>query len=98
MTKQLILFVLLSLTVFQTQANSDLDQEFNDFKAKHGKVYNEHESRYRIQLYLKNKEKIQQHNADSTQTWGMGHTQFADLSHEEFIYTHLTLMVPSIRI
>ena len=46
-------------------------------------------------MYLKNKAKIDKHNTDSTQTWQMGVTKFSDLSHEEFIYTHLTLVTPN---
>lgn len=50
-----------------------------------------------MQIYLKNKAKVEKHNADPTQTWEMGLTKFSDLSHEEFIYTHLTLMTPFFR-
>lgn len=51
-----------------------------------------------MQIYLKNKAKMEKHNADSAQSWQMGATKFADLSHEEFIYTHLTLVTPNIKI
>lgn len=98
MNKQLLLVLLLSFVLFQTHSQDALEDEFNDFRAKHGKTYAEHEARYRIHLYLKNKNKIDAHNADATQTWKMGTTKFADLSHEEFVYTHLTLLTPSIRL
>jgi hypothetical protein len=98
MTKQLFIVILLSLAVFQAYTQAELSDEFKDFKAKHGKTYAEHEGRYRMQIYLKNKHKIAEHNADTTKTWQMGATRFTDLSHEEFIYTHLTLLAPDAKV
>lgn len=80
MSQPLILLLLLALTLFQTHAQNSLDQEFNNFKATHGKIYNEHESRYRMQIYLKNKNKIDDHNADPIHSWQMDTTKFSDLS------------------
>ena len=51
-----------------------------------------------MQLYLVNKNKIERHNAEASNTWEMGTTQFADLTQEEFVYTHLTLMTPNLKI
>ena len=51
-----------------------------------------------MKIYLLNKNKIERHNADTTRSWQMGSTKFADLSHEEFVYTHLTLMTPQIQL
>lgn len=81
MTKQLILVILLSLAIFQAHSRQAVDQEFKDFRAKHGKTYSEHEARYRMQIYLKNQNKITDHNADTSKTWQMGTTKFSDLSH-----------------
>lgn len=81
MNKQFILLVLLSLAIFQAHSREAFDEEFKEFRSKHGKTYSEHEARYRMQIYLKNKNKITAHNSDPSKTWQMGSTKFSDLSH-----------------
>jgi hypothetical protein len=80
MNQSLILLLLLSFTLFQAHSKNTIDQEFNNFKATHGKIYNEHESRYRMQIYLKNKNKMEEHNANPIHSWQMDTTKFSDLS------------------
>lgn len=55
---------------------------FDIFKHEHGKQYTLEEEAFRFVIFKKNIDKINKHNADSTQTYEMGITQFADMTTE----------------
>jgi len=58
---------------------------FNNWKLEHGKVYQSiEEEEARFEVFLRNHKTIEAHNADSTQTFTMGHNQFSDMTPEEF--------------
>merc|ERR1712045_825086 len=58
---------------------------FNNWKLEHSKVYQSiEEEQARIEVFLRNHKTIEAHNADSTQTFTMGHNEFSDMTPEEF--------------
>jgi len=58
---------------------------FNNWKAEHNKFYHSiEEEETRFEVFLRNHRNIEAHNADSTQTFTMGHNEFSDMTPEEF--------------
>lgn len=61
---------------------------FDHLKTKYGKVYqNETEDNERMQIFLKNKRKVEEHNEKHSQglvSFKMGVNKFSDLTSEEF--------------
>lgn len=60
-------------------------KQFESFKARYGKAYTADEEQFRKTIFKANLEKIREHNADTTQTYQIGVTLFADMSTEEFV-------------
>lgn len=60
-------------------------KQFESFKARYGKTYSADEEEYRRSIFKANLEKIEEHNADSTQTYQIGVTPFADMDTQEFV-------------
>lgn len=59
---------------------------FHDYKVHHRKNYfNEEEHNFRFNVWMDNRAKIMEHNANPDKTFTMGINQFTDLTHEEFI-------------
>lgn len=57
------------------------DQLFQSFRLQFNKNYLRNgEEQYRKMIFLKNKEKIDQHNSDPTQTYIKGVNHFTDLT------------------
>jgi len=91
-TALLVLAAVASIFLFQMKPHHHHNSEFKQWKSLHGKVYDtEVEEKYREQIFNENVAKINAHNADNSQTYQMGLTQFADLSQEEFAGLYLTL-------
>lgn len=61
--------------------NNNLVQ-FLEFKSTYGRNYQLEETVYRYKIFSSNLEKIAKHNADKTQTYTMGVTQFADMTQD----------------
>ncbi|XP_023347981.1 cysteine protease RD19A isoform X2 [Eurytemora carolleeae] len=65
------------------------DQEFTNFKIKFNKTYRSWaEEETRFAAFKKNLDRIEKHNGEK-HSWKMGITQFADLTRDEFVQTHL---------
>jgi cathepsin L len=77
-------------TALLTQQTSENQDEFTMWKSKFQNNWSQSEDTYRRIIFLKNLERINKHNADSTQTYKMGLTQFAALTDAEFSTLHLT--------
>ena len=85
MNKEIIALILAilvsSLTIFNLSPSDNSLASFTKFKDQYGKKYlNEAEESYRKSIFLMNLAIIETHNADSTQTYTLGVTQFADLT------------------
>lgn len=61
------------------------DVEFEVFKKKFGKTYEASEETFRMTIFQENMKKIEEHNADKSQTYEMGVNQFTDMTQEEFV-------------
>jgi len=90
-----------ALVVVLAQAHAtslSLNTQFAGFKHTHSKKYADaFEEAYRKGIFASNLAKISQHNeeyARGEHSWKMGVTQFADLTHNEFMEM-LTLRVPA---
>jgi len=66
--------------------------EFEKFKETFDKQYSKSEEIYRFTIFQVNLKKIEQHNADNTQTYKMDVNQFTDMTQEEFVEKILTKM------
>jgi len=72
----------------------DLKTEWESFKSTHGKTYETMDlEAYRVRVFKSNKDKIDAHNADSTQTFTMKMNKFGDLTEEEFAKMYRNLKV-----
>jgi C1A family cysteine protease len=59
---------------------------FADFMVYFDKSYeNEAEASARMQIFMENNAFIEKHNRDETQTYRLGHNQFSDMTHDEFL-------------
>jgi cathepsin L len=70
---------------------SEAEIEFAKFKEVFDRSYSKSEETYRFTIFEQNFAKINKHNADNTQTYKLGITQFADMTQEEFAAKMLTL-------
>ncbi|CAD8176211.1 unnamed protein product [Paramecium pentaurelia] len=81
----LITSVLLIYINNNTQDNiTNLQQQFENWKIKHGIQFLDGENQYRFQIFKTNLQKIDQHNSDQSQTYRMGINQFMHLTQEQF--------------
>lgn len=62
---------------------------FTAWKLKHKKIYGHAEELYRLQVYKRNLEVINAHNANPQKTYKMEANKFADLTDEEFAAIYL---------
>jgi cathepsin L len=101
MNKQLIaLLVLLgaaSVYLYSLENKTeDSTYGFQQFKLDFNKKYmREGEEQYRKNIFIRNLVKINEHNANPSNTYTMGVNQFTDLTQAEFAALYLTLQVPS---
>lgn len=101
MNKQLVaLLVLLgaaSVYLYSLENKTeDSTYGFQQFKLDFNKKYmREGEEQYRKNIFLRNIVKINEHNANPSNTYTMGVNQFTDLTQAEFAALYLTLQVPS---
>jgi C1A family cysteine protease len=79
---------LLALCLVAAVCATDYESEFVNWMAKYGKSYAPEEFFYRFEIFKKNAEFVEHHNALNT-TWEVELNKFADLSSAEFknIYT-----------
>ncbi len=64
---------------------AEMTAAFADFATLHGKKYSTpDEAEYRYRIFAENYKKIQEHNADPTQTCTLAVNQFADLTDAEY--------------
>lgn len=73
-----------ALFSYNAQLNNNELAQFEEFKTTYGKIYTLEENVYRFGVFITNLKKINQHNADKTQTYTMGVNQFTDMTNEEF--------------
>jgi hypothetical protein len=68
--------------------------KFAEWSTMNGKTYDSQVERiYREKIFNDNVANVEQHNADTTQTYKMGINQFTDLTQTEFATQYLTLKV-----
>jgi cathepsin L len=93
-TRILIIFVL-GEVVRASIINKLVRNEWNDFKLEHKKIYGSiEEERYRLSIYLENRDLIAQHNqryALGLETYEMGLNHLADLTYEEVVQLYTGL-------
>jgi len=59
---------------------------FGDWMSAYDKSYdNDEEASFRMQVFMNNHAFIETHNRDSSQTYRLGHNQFSDMTHDEFL-------------
>ncbi len=84
-----VLFALLGLSVCSatvTLSRPTEERLFGDWMNVYEKEYdNEEEAAARREIFLKNNAFIEAHNRDETQTYRLGHNQFSDMTHDEFL-------------
>jgi len=91
----LILLGLSTVFLFNMESTGAKPYSFSSYKADYAKIYADlAEEQYRKTIFLRNIIKIEEHNADKTQTYTKGINQFSDLTDEEFKAQYLTLMAP----
>jgi len=56
--------------------------EFQSFKTKFNRQYYLMEEKFRFQIFMENLKFINQHNLDSSKTYKMGVTNFADMTEQ----------------
>jgi len=77
--------LLISLTLASLTSGSGVSDQFQRFKADHGKSYlSTTEESHRFQVFQSNLRKIEEHNSRPGVSWRMAVTEFADLTAEEF--------------
>merc|ERR1712241_309859 len=90
METRLQLLLSLSLALLSLTSGSGVGEEFQRFKAKHGKSYSSaKEESHRFQVFQSNLRKISEHNSQPGVSWRMAVTEFADLTAQEFTDTVL---------
>lgn len=77
--------LLLSLSVYATFACHRTDTEWHLWKTTHEKTYTHEESEMiRYEIWRDNLRRINEHNADATQTFTLGMNHFGDMTNTEF--------------
>lgn len=80
-----ILLTSFALFNYNTDLSANDLVEFEQFKSTYGRTYTLEENIYRFGIFVNNLKKIATHNADKSQTYTLGVTQFSDMTTEEFI-------------
>merc|ERR1719384_479831 len=88
MRVQLLLSLCLALA--SLTSGSGVSDQFQRFKADHGKTYRStEEESHRFRVFQNNLRKISEHNSQPGVSWKMAVTEFADLTAQEFTETVL---------
>jgi len=100
MDKTLLVTLLLlgaaSFMLYSMDNGSTKTYTFEQYKNDFQKSYlKEGESEYRKAIFLRNLAKIEEHNANTKNTYTLGINQFTDLTDAEFQAIYLTLQVPN---
>ena len=93
MSKNLFIGLAIAACVISAAMLSQQTQqhdEYTQWKARFSPAWGAEEDTYRRIIFFKNLEQINKHNADSTQTYKMGLTQFAAYTDAEFATLFLT--------
>jgi C1A family cysteine protease len=97
MNKSLLITALLaalSLGVMLIPNKEHKSSKFEEWKQTYGVQYpNDYEDGYRKMIFKQNVQKIEEHNADPSQTYKMGINQFTDLTNDEFIAIYLNPII-----
>jgi hypothetical protein len=83
---QLLTVTVLALLISNTfQDQTEVEDDFQNYKTAHGKKYmNAAEEAYRASVFTSNVAIIKTHNADPTNTYTKAVNDFADMTAEEF--------------
>ncbi|KAJ8959298.1 hypothetical protein NQ318_021984 [Aromia moschata] len=83
-----VIFVFVIVCAMANPLPSKLEDQWRDFKTKHGKKYeSDEEEARRFEIFKEAVAKIEEHNKkyeEGKVTYTMGINQFADLTQEEF--------------
>ncbi|KAL4478593.1 hypothetical protein ABPG74_006828 [Tetrahymena malaccensis] len=92
MKYQIITFALLALFSYQAycQIHVETLHEFNKWSAKHNKVFDSDQLKYRLSIFAENYQKIKEHNNNSTNTYTLGLNEYAHMTSQEFASLILT--------
>lgn len=93
MSKNLILALAVAvcaISAVMLSQNVEQKDEFTQWKSQFTVAWGAEEDAFRRLVFFKNLEKINKHNADTTQTYKMGLTQFAAYTDAEFATLFLT--------
>lgn len=92
MSLRLALVVLLGLaTLSSSSATTTLSRPteerlFSDWMGAYEKSYDsDEEAAVKMQIFMDNHAFIEAHNRDESQTYRLGHNQFSDMTHDEFL-------------
>merc|ERR1711953_962612 len=89
-TMETRVLLLISLSLASLTSGSGVSDQFQRFKADHGKSYHSTaEESHRFQVFRSNLRKISEHNSQPGVSWQMAVTEFADLTAQEFTETVL---------
>jgi len=84
-----------TFVLFNLEGNSAKPYSFDQYKTDYSKNYRDAgEEAYRRTIFLRNLIRIEEHNANPSNTYTQGINQFTDLMDEEFKAIYLTLQVP----
>ena len=75
------LLALAAISIVYVENSGEVDH-FNQWKKDFGQQFEADEEAYRRLIFQRNLKKIEAHNADSTQTFKMGITQFTIFTEE----------------
>ena len=91
-----ILLVMVSNIIVDQRASSDA---FQFFKNQYQRIYSNNQEIYRQQVFLHNKERIDQHNSKANKNYTMKINKFADLTQQQFreIYLGTRISSPLVR-
>ena len=76
-------FYINNFATYGKESNRNYLNEFDDYRDKYNKTYNESEYFKRLSIFISNKMRIKQHN-EAGHSWNMSVNQFTDLTSEEF--------------
>ncbi|EAR86160.1 papain family cysteine protease (macronuclear) [Tetrahymena thermophila SB210] len=92
MKNKLIVLALLAIFSYQVccQIHVETLHEFNKWSAKHNKVFDPEQLKYRLSIFAENYKKIKEHNYNSSNTFQLGLNEYAHMTSQEFAEVFLT--------
>ena len=94
MFKTLLLALLLTVILAKMATHDHHHSKYKAWKSKHGVTFEESEEKYRMFLFKKKDAEIKAHNANSQNSYKLGHNQFSCLTFEEFENSYLGAIPP----